>query len=189
MRVIAGTLKGRVLKAPKGNRTRPTADRVKEALFSILGPIDGGRVIDLYAGTGALGIEALSRGAEYAVFVESSYDSVKCLEANLADLKIQERAHVIHQPVERARNEIARQAPFEIAFCDPPWSKLQEVWEMIVRSELDSYISPGGFLVLEHPASCEVEPKLWHEFDLILSRSWGDSAVSILQRRHLPAER
>lgn len=185
MRVIAGTLKGRVLKAPKGDRTRPTADRVKEALFSIIGPIAGGSVLDLYAGTGALGIEALSRGAEYAVFIESSRDSMKCLEANLAELNLIHRARVIHAPVERSRNEIARHAPFELVFCDPPWWKLQAVWQMLAKSEVESYISPGGLLVLEHPANSEVNPTLWHEFDLVLARTWGDSAISIL-RRQLP---
>jgi 16S rRNA (guanine966-N2)-methyltransferase len=189
MRVIAGTLKGRTLKAPKGDRTRPTADRVKEALFSIIGPITGGNVLDLYAGTGALGIEALSRGADFAVFVESAYDSMKCLQTNLADLRILERARIIHAPVERAHNEIARHAPFQLVFCDPPWRKLEAVWEMLARSELDSYLSSGGLLVLEHPANCAVNPQLWQEFELVLARAWGDSAVSILRRRSPPADR
>ena len=86
MRVIAGSLGGRRLKAPRGRVTRPTSDRVKEALFAMLGPLDGGSVLDLFAGTGALGIEALSRGAERAVFVERDARVVSVLKANLSEL-------------------------------------------------------------------------------------------------------
>src|SRR5437870_5104997 len=88
MRVIAGRLGGRRLKAPRGRVTRPTSDRVREALFAMLGELDGARVLDLFAGTGALGIEALSRGAEGAVFVERDAAAARLLHANLAALDI-----------------------------------------------------------------------------------------------------
>ena len=86
MRVVAGAFKGRPLHAPKGSRTRPTADRVREALFSILGPVEGLRVLDLFAGSGALGIEALSRGAASATFVDSSSQAVAAVRRNLDEL-------------------------------------------------------------------------------------------------------
>ena len=86
MRVVAGAFKGRPIRAPKGTHTRPTADRVREALFSILGPIEGLRVLDLFAGSGALGIEALSRGASSATFVDSSPRAVAAVRRNLDEL-------------------------------------------------------------------------------------------------------
>ena len=183
MRIIAGTLKGRVLKAPKGNRTRPTADRVREALFSILGVLEGCNVLDLYAGTGALGIEALSRGARRAIFVESSHESMKCLLDNLRGLNLTDRSLAIHSPVERARNEIAKTSPFDLVFCDPPWSKTVAVWELLVKTEVDQYLAPEGLLVLEHPATAEANTEQWRGLGLVLTRSWGDSAITILQNR------
>ena len=183
MRIIAGTLKGRVLKAPKGNRTRPTADRVKEALFSILGVLDERNVLDLYAGTGALGIEALSRGARRAIFVEASHESMKCLMDNLRGLNLTDRSRAIHSPVERARNEIARNSPFDLVFCDPPWSKTVAVWELLVKTEVAQYLAPEGLLVLEHPATEGVNTEHWRELGLVLTRAWGDSAITILQKR------
>ena len=92
MRVIAGTLGGRRLKAPPGRGTRPTSDRVREALFAMLGDLDGARVLDLFAGTGALGIEALSRGAASAVFVERDARAAAVLRANLTDARARLRA-------------------------------------------------------------------------------------------------
>jgi 16S rRNA (guanine(966)-N(2))-methyltransferase RsmD len=111
MRVIAGELGGRVLKAPAGNRTRPTADRVREALFSVLGDVHGCNVLDLYAGTGALGIEALSRGASRAVFVENASDAIRCLRNNLSTLGLANRSVLVCRPVERARDELVKMAP------------------------------------------------------------------------------
>lgn len=182
MRVIAGTLKGRVLKAPRGNQTRPTADRVREALFSILGDIEGCHVLDLYAGTGALGIEALSRGADRAVFVESSRESMKCLEQNVVALNLTNQTRIVHASVERALREVARESPFDLVFCDPPWSKIANVWELLAKAEINQCLAPGGLLVLEHPVTTKPSEEHWSELGLVLSRTWGDSAVSILRK-------
>src|SRR6185369_7871918 len=102
MRIIAGRLGGRRLAAPRGSATRPTTDRVREALFSALGDVTGALVCDLYAGTGALGIEALSRGARRAVFIESARPALAALRRNLADLDLDDAARVFPLPVERA---------------------------------------------------------------------------------------
>src|SRR5262249_36636856 len=102
MRVIAGHLGGRRLSAPRGLATRPTSDRVREALFSALGDVGGATVLDLYAGTGALGIEALSRGAAGATFVENARPALAALRGNLAALGLEEQARVIAQPVARS---------------------------------------------------------------------------------------
>jgi len=182
MRVIAGSLKGRVLKAPKGNRTRPTADRVKEALFSMLGAIDGCNVLDLYAGTGALGIEALSRGARFATFIEASQPTTKYLEENLAALGLLGRVRVISAPVERAGREILRRAPYDVIFCDPPWSMIESVWDFLSKSNIGQQLAPGAVLVLEHPEAASTQGKRWSELSLVRNRAWGDSAVSILRK-------
>ena len=117
MRVVAGTFKGRRLVAPRGTRTRPTADRVREALFSMLGDVGGARVLDLYAGSGALGIEALSRGADSAVFVESDARAIAAIERNLASIGVE--ATVWRRDVLRF---LARaDGPFDLVFCDPPY--------------------------------------------------------------------
>lgn len=125
MRVIGGTHRGRRLAAPRGLRTRPTADRVREALFDILGPaVRGQRVLDLFAGTGAVGIEALSRGAAHVVFVERDRDAVRTLRANLSALGLsRDRAPVV---VADAVTSIARlgrtEPPFDLVFLDPPYA-------------------------------------------------------------------
>ena len=186
MRIIAGSLKRRTLKAPKGDRTRPTADRVKEALFSMLGSLDGFNVLDLFAGTGALGIEALSRGAARATFVESSLTVVKCMTANVVGLGLAERARIIPALVERAGRQIADNAPYNVIFCDPPWANIETVWGFLARTDIGRRLAEGGVLVLEHPATKSTDDGLWGELCTLRTRAWGDSAVSILGRREMP---
>jgi 16S rRNA (guanine966-N2)-methyltransferase len=125
MRVIGGADRGRRLRAPRGLRTRPTADRVREALFDILGPgVAGMRVLDLFAGTGAVGIEALSRGAARAVFVERNRDALRALRSNLAALRLsREQARVIAGDVLPALPVLAASEPaFDLVFLDPPFT-------------------------------------------------------------------
>src|SRR3954471_13968009 len=119
MRVIAGAWKGRPLRAPPGRDTRPTADRVREALFSVLGDVGGLRVLDLFAGSGALGIEALSRGAASAVFVERAPAALKALQSNLSALEIEARVHSgdARAFVRKAR---AARETYDLVFLDPP---------------------------------------------------------------------
>src|SRR5437660_5021030 len=121
MRVIAGTLGGRRLKAPPGRGTRPTSDRVREALFSMLGPLEGANVLDLFAGTGALGIEALSRGARRAVFVERDAGVAKVLQGNLTALGIGPESAELRRLDARAALESARahQETYDLLFIDP----------------------------------------------------------------------
>jgi 16S rRNA (guanine966-N2)-methyltransferase len=120
VRVVAGRFGGRRLSAPPGRATRPTSDRVREALFSILGPLDGIRVVDLYAGSGALGIEALSRGAAEAVFVERDPRAVAVLRANLEALGAE--AQVRRTDVLAAlRDARERGETYDLALCDPPY--------------------------------------------------------------------
>src|SRR5580692_6775643 len=129
MRVIAGRLGGRRLTAPRGMATRPTSDRVREALFSALGPLGGAAVLDLYAGTGALGIEALSRGAARATFVESARPALAALRDNLAALGLEGAARVLAMPVERAVTRLG--GAFDLVLADPPYAETAHVPRVI----------------------------------------------------------
>jgi 16S rRNA (guanine966-N2)-methyltransferase len=170
LRVVAGVFKGRRLAAPRGTRTRPTADRVREALFSMLGDVGGARVLDLYAGSGALGIEALSRGADSAVFVERDAKAVAAIERNLAAVGVEET--VVRQDVERflARADGA----FDLVFCDPPY---------------DSAARLAGPLAEHLPALCAEDARIVTEsdkrnplvlpFPLLVERAYGDTRIAI----------
>jgi 16S rRNA (guanine966-N2)-methyltransferase len=117
MRIIAGSHKGHRIAAPKGRDTRPTSDRVRESAFNLIGPVDGADVLDLFAGSGALGLEALSRGAASAIFVESDREACRTINANLDKLKL--HATVLCQDVLRALAQERRR--FDLVLCDPPY--------------------------------------------------------------------
>ena len=122
MRVIAGRLRGRKIKAPRGLATRPVLAKVREALFTILGDVEGLRVLDLYAGTGAIGIEALSRGAETVVFVESGAEQCRVIRENLAS--VGQEADIVRSDVLRALKKIKSKGMiFDLVFADPPYEK------------------------------------------------------------------
>jgi 16S rRNA (guanine966-N2)-methyltransferase len=181
MRVIAGSLGGRTLLVPKGSETRPTIDRVKEALFSMLGSMRSLNVLDLYAGTGALGIEALSRGASHALFVEAGGNAVRCLAQNLRTLNLMAFAGVVHKPVERAKREILLRQPYDVVFCDPPWPIIDAAWKFLANLDVGTLLSPAGRLVLEHPANRTANRDGWAQMSVICVRAWGDSAITILE--------
>jgi 16S rRNA (guanine966-N2)-methyltransferase len=142
MRVIAGTWGGRRLQAPPGAATRPTSDRVREALFSVLGDrIAGARVLDLFAGSGALGLEALSRGAASATFIESDREACRTINANLDKLKL--HATVLCQDVVRALAQERRR--FDLVLCDPPYGFDQER----LAPHLARLLNEDGLLVWE----------------------------------------
>src|SRR5829696_2263003 len=121
MRIVAGQFRGRRLQAPHGTSVRPTSDRVREALFSILGDVTGLRVLDLFAGSGALGIEALSRGAADAVFVESSRRAAEVVRENLRAVG-EEDAPVRVESVQAYLRRASGQATYDLVFADPPYS-------------------------------------------------------------------
>jgi 16S rRNA (guanine966-N2)-methyltransferase len=133
MRIIAGELRGRTLYPPPDRRVRPTADRVREAWFSIISPdIEGASVLDLFAGSGALGIEALSRGARHATFVELSNGSLKALRRNIAEFELEDRTTVRRGDVLRVVAKLWSGA-YDLAFADPPYrtgqaEALRDAW-------------------------------------------------------------
>lgn len=148
MRIIAGTARGARLKAPKGIDTRPTADRVKESLFSILGQrVRGARVLDLFAGTGGLGLEALSRGAAAAIFVDRA--TVPLIKENATHTHLLERAQFLRQDVFTAFSRLAAAGErFDLIFCDPPYEK--GLWQRVL-SVLDEspLLFPDALVVVE----------------------------------------
>jgi 16S rRNA (guanine966-N2)-methyltransferase len=176
MRVIAGRLGGRRLKAPKGTVTRPTSDRVREALFSMLGPIDGSRVLDLFAGSGALGIEALSRGAASAVFVERDARAVAVLAENLLALAIPPHAaHIRHADALAAlRSARGRADTYDLVFIDPPYRQARE-WASELAAILPELLSPAARVVVESATRAPLQIPL----EIERQRRYGDTSITI----------
>jgi 16S rRNA (guanine966-N2)-methyltransferase len=153
MRIVAGTRKGARIFAPAGPRTRPTSDRVREALFSILGSVEGARVLDLFAGSGALGLEALSRGAASAVFVERDRAAVEAIERNVAKLELA-GASVVRADADRF---LAREREtYDLVFLDPPYEVVESL-RMPLASHLPRILAPSGRAVLETAATVELD--------------------------------
>ncbi len=145
VRVIAGRLGGRRLRAPRGDRTRPTAEAVREALFSMLVDVDGAEVLDLFAGSGALGIEALSRGARRAVFVERNAASYAALRANLRTLELGRGEALARHAEARAgiRTARTRGETYDLVFIDPPYRQAQD-WADVLQTSLPGLLERGG---------------------------------------------
>ena len=176
MRVIAGRWGGRRLTTPPGRATRPTADRVREALFSVLGPLDGRRVLDLYAGSGSLGIEALSRGAATATFVERSEHALRALRANIAALGAD--ADVRNAEVGAFLRE-ARAAgrEYDLAFLDPPYRHAPALGDEL-SDALEQVLVPGGLAVCESDRRTPLELRI----PMIDERRFGDTLIRIHER-------
>jgi 16S rRNA (guanine966-N2)-methyltransferase len=179
MRVIAGTAKGHRLMVPGGLNTRPTADRVKEALFSVLADrVAGAAVLDLFAGSGALGIEALSRGADRGIFVDSSRSSIEAIHKNLIKTGLLSKAEVWRAPATRALDKlIARGQRFDLIFLDPPYKikriELEGILETVSREKL---IMSGGMIVLEHSVKAlSVEANSLAVLD---TKKYGDTGLT-----------
>jgi len=173
LRVVAGAFKGRRLAAPRGARTRPTADRVREALFSMLAYVEGARVLDLYAGSGALGIEALSRGAASAVFVDDDARAVAAIERNLEPLGAD--ATVVQADVERFLDRAA--GAFDLVFCDPPYACAARLAAPLAE-RLPVLTSEDARIVTES----DKRNPLVLPFPLRVERTYGDTRIAIHER-------
>jgi 16S rRNA (guanine(966)-N(2))-methyltransferase RsmD len=183
MRVIAGEARGRKLLTPKSMRVRPTADRVKEALFSKLtsrlGEFSEMRVLDIFAGTGNLGIEALSRGAGYAVLIDSHRESAEIIRKNLESTGFAGRAKVVVQDAAAAVKWLARsEAPFHLVFIDPPYHEghTQSILELLAASPL---IDPGTTVVAEFSSKEEI-PCRFGNLQETERKVYGDTTLSFL---------
>jgi 16S rRNA (guanine966-N2)-methyltransferase len=173
MRVIAGTHGGRELIAPKGRATRPTSDRVREALFSILGDIAGARVLDLFAGSGALGIEALSRGAGTATLVDSAASAIAAIRRNLDGLGLE--AEVVRQPAARFLQAASRDArQYDLVFLDPPYRHASTLGR-----ELTSALRPILAADARVVAESDRRSPLGLELALLDERRYGDTLIQI----------
>jgi len=170
MRVVAGAFKGRRLQAPRGTRTRPTADRVREALFSLLGDVSGARVLDLYAGSGALGIEALSRGAASATFVERDGRALAALRRNLDAVGVE--VEVRRQDALRFLTSSA--GAFDLVFVDPPYDSAVRLAKPL-SERLPAVLTQGARIVTESDKRAPLELSL----PLELERVYGDTRIAV----------
>ena len=170
MRVVAGEFKGRRLHAPRGAHTRPTADRVREALFSMLGDVSGARVLDLYAGSGALGIEALSRGAESALFVERDRQALAALRRNLDAVGAE--AGVRQQDV--GRFLAGFEGKFDLVLCDPPYDDAPRAAAQL-SEELPALLAEDARIVTES----DKHNPLVLALPLLVERNYGDTRIAI----------
>jgi len=182
MRIIGGIYRSRRLRAPTGKSTRPTSDRVREALFGMLeaaGAIKGARALDLYAGTGALALEALSRGAAEAIVVECSRDALAVLRANIEDLGLHERALVVAANVGNVASRLADHGPFDLVFADPPWTGVDadEPSRTLAALARAGALSAHALVVIEHAARSS--PPTVVGLALADTRRYGDTALAI----------
>ena len=179
MRVITGKARGVSLKTPDGMLTRPTADRVKEALFSIINfDIPGAKVLDLFGGTGQLGIEALSRGADRAVFVDAREDACKLIRENLTRTKLQSTAQVVRSDYMDYLNRCRE--PFSLIFLDPPYA--EEYLEKSLKriTEID-ILQSGGIIVTERPLGKEL-PWEFDGFQRSKDYKYGKTLLTIYRK-------
>jgi 16S rRNA (guanine966-N2)-methyltransferase len=188
MRVIAGRLGGRHLRAPAGRVTRPTSDRVREAVFAMLASVESARLLDLFAGTGALGIEALSRGARSAVFVERDAAALRALNGNLQALGIAPETVEVRRAEALAalRSASAREETYDLIFIDPPYGRarpappasgapIAERWGPELSAILPALLRPDARVVVESDRRAPLELDL----PLERQRRYGDTLITI----------
>ncbi|UKS29934.1 16S rRNA (guanine(966)-N(2))-methyltransferase RsmD [Paenibacillus sp. HWE-109] len=182
MRVISGTAKGRSLKAVPGTSTRPTTDKVKEAIFSMIGPyFDGGQVLDLFAGTGGLGIEALSRGMDKGVFIDIEKKSIDTIQHNLQTAGLKDQAEIYRTDATRALKALAkREQRFALVFLDPPY-KMKFIADLISTMEEQAIAEANATIVVEHDAKDVLQADIG-SFKLMRRADYGDTAVTIYTR-------
>jgi 16S rRNA (guanine(966)-N(2))-methyltransferase RsmD len=183
MRVIAGTYRSRILKSLKSLALRPTSDRLRETLFNVLGPaIAGARFVDVFAGTGAVGIEALSRGAAEVVFIEKHPPAVALIRKNLESLGVRSSVTVLGADALRglenlAAKHTAASPPFDFVFLDPPYAAAEEYARVLRVLGSASFLAPGGVIIVEHFKKFDLPA---HAGSLIRFRvlKQGDAALS-----------
>ncbi len=185
LRIIAGTYRGRRIEAPEGKDTRPTLDRVRENLFNMLqGQCPGARVLDLFAGSGALSLEALSRGAEAAVLCDHDRQAVRVIGQNIRTLRAEEKTRVLACDWQKAVSLLKTEgARFDLIFLDPPYvlTDLREMTEALLP-----LLDGEGMIVLEHRADAEISVS--EALETVRARAWGYCGVSFFRRRETAPE-
>ncbi len=180
MRVIGGAARGATLKGPPDSGTRATADKVREAIFNVLAPyVEGARALDLFAGTGAMGVEALSRGAVHCDFVERRAALCAVIRENLMHTHLLDQGHIICAPVHQVLSTLP--GPYDLILADPPYADTGGPL-LIVSPSLHQLLASSAIVVLEHSPRMEV-PGDAGPLRFVRTRRYGDSAVSFWQRR------
>ena len=174
MRIIAGSRKGARIFAPKGHDTRPTGDRVREAVFNLIGPVEGSHVLDLYAGSGAMGLEALSRGAESATFVEADRAAAEAIVRNLDKLGLGGATVLREDAARRLAADAATGRRYDLVLIDPPYRMLSGVLPLLA-THLPAVVEPDGLVVVESDAREEPELPLPRR----TSRRYGSARVTV----------
>jgi len=177
VRIVAGERRGARIAAPRGEQTRPTSDRAREAAYTLIGPVDGAAVLDLFAGSGAMGLEALSRGAGSCVFVESDRGACKVIQDNLAKLRLTGARVVCKDAFLALREERAARRTYDLVLADPPY----DVWDSVearLGEAVEPVLAPDGLLVVETAA--KVQPEL--PLDLVTSRRYGSARITLFTR-------
>ncbi|MGK8687797.1 16S rRNA (guanine(966)-N(2))-methyltransferase RsmD [Bacillus cereus] len=179
MRVVSGKCKGHPLKAVPGNTTRPTTDKVKESIFNMIGPyFDGGIALDLFGGSGGLGIEAISRGIDKAIFVDRDNKAIKTIHQNLESCRIQEQAEVYRNDAERAiKALIKREMSFDLILIDPPY-KDQKIVSLISVMDQHGLLHNAGLIMAEH-GNDVVLPESIGRLVQVRAEKYGITAISI----------
>jgi len=173
MRIVAGTLGGRPLRAPRGQETRPTSDRVREAVFSILGAIDGASVLDLFAGSGAMAFEALSRGALDATLIDVSAAAIAAISRNISTLGVVAEVHRMPAGVFLGRAR-ARRRQYDLVFVDPPYRQASVLGPEL-SAALPPVLSAGARVVAESDKRAPLNLDL----PLLTQRRYGDTLIAI----------
>jgi 16S rRNA (guanine966-N2)-methyltransferase len=188
MRIIAGKYRSRILKSLKGNALRPTSGRLRETLFNVLGPhVANSRFLDIFAGTGAVGIEALSRGAKEAVFIENHAPATTLIRRNLASLEIQNGAQILLFDALRGLEKLVQKhkptdAPFDFAFVDPPYAENVQYDRVLGFLGAAPFLSTGSLVIAEHRRTHELPQRIGRLLQTRTLRQ-GDAALSFFEHR------
>jgi 16S rRNA (guanine(966)-N(2))-methyltransferase RsmD len=191
MRVIAGTYRSRILKSLKGLALRPTSDRLRETLFNVLGSgIQGARFIDVFAGTGAVGIEALSRGAKHVSFIENHAPSAALIRKNLAALKVHSGVTVICADAIRGLETLeakvkAGDAPYDYIFIDPPYAATTDYSRVLQKVVVSNLLAYSGIVIVEHRKTFNL-PESFDTLKRVRLLRQGDAALSFYRRDEAP---
>ena len=176
MRIIAGSRKGARIFAPKGRDTRPTGDRVREAAFNLIGPVEGMEVLDLYAGSGAMGLEALSRGAAHATFVEADREAAQTVVRNVEKLGLENATVLREDAARRLASDAAAGRRYDLVLVDPPYRMLPAVLPMLAAN-LPAVLAPDALVVVE--SDSHEEPEL--PLPVRTSRRYGSARITLFE--------